>query len=188
MKHIFNFAVFLIAATLALCSPARAETYTRTATPASPTILIPAQATPSSIVRVEVRYHYERAFMAGETSGEALGLVTFNAPGSFQGVQVRSPLGGLLCSGYNAPPPVTLKMRPLGMDTGSSVSDARCAQNTLTNPEEFLGVGDLPFLVTFPSSYGTAYQSGEIGSRQSTTITAEVTVTFEPDPGNASAT
>lgn len=167
-------------AIIALCSSAFAGsvTYTGTASPASPSVTVPSFDTSlGKLVSVEVRATTSlvRNYSVVESSGTAPGIVAF---GGVQQCVVKSPLGGLLVTTQTNVPNTTVTVPP-GLSFAFSDPYAFTgAQITVVNPEEYNGTGSLVFPVSYPSTYYTNYVSGAVLTRQSSTLSTVVEITY----------
>ena len=144
------------------------------ATIANPNITVPGGS--SDWIKVTTHVVVMRDWRA--ISYEPNELVTLNAPGSFERVQVYSPFGGLICTQQNSPPPLLLHLAEADtVYVGCATYEFESSQITLVNRREY-AAPEVNLHVDFLQQFYTQFHSGAALVQESSHISAYVTVEY----------
>lgn len=182
LPHLIG-ALLLAVMFLALGSLGHAQTYVRTASPASPSFTIPAydlNLGPLTKITATIQTDVTRTYTVENVSTDTVGVVTFNAPTSTQGTTLKGPTGAVLASTSMIVPPTTFTCPPLVTMTASDSYTyfAFPISTTITDVRPYTLRREVPFTVEFPSSYFTNYVSGAVNTVQSTDLPTIITITY----------
>lgn len=172
-------APLLLAAALALASPASAQTFSAFASPEHPFVEIPGQPGATSIT-VTVRPTLERSFMVVQLDPtfDGQGVVIFNAPGSFQRTIVRDPFGGIVATNQGNPFPVTVFVPDPGTPVSLFSSQLLGQTTQISTINKGYSTPTVVLPVQFQGNYITTFQSGFCRARETVHPVVEVTVTY----------